>query len=344
MFLYIFLLGIGGMGTAFKLMGKTRMTELLEEERGPMLSLMIGILATTLVQSSSVTTSTLVGAVGAGVLPYEQAVYMIMGANVGTTVTNTLVSLGHITRSAEYQRAFAAATVHDFFNVLTLIVLFPLEVATGFLTKSAKWLADFGGPGMDKFKGPVKAATKPVLTELTELVASNGAALLVISLVFLFVGLIMMVRTLKGLVMEKLSRLFDRVLFKTARRGLVLGILLTFLVQSSSISTSVAIPLVGAGVLTIRQVFPYTMGANIGTTLTAVLASTGVTNPLGLQLAIKHVLFNIAGVLFWWFLRGVPVAIAERFAKLSQRNRLFPLIYIVLTFYVVPALVIYLAS
>ena len=110
-FLYVFLVGIGGMGKAFELMGEDAMKGILATKRGPFLSLMIGILATTLVQSSSMTTSmlvTLVAVSGPGALPMDQATYMIMGANLGTTVTNTLVSLGHITRSGEYP------TVHLF--------------------------------------------------------------------------------------------------------------------------------------------------------------------------------------------------------------------------------------
>lgn len=222
-FLYVFLVGIRGMGVSFTLMGKEFVQELLGQERGPFLALMIGILATTLVQSSSITTSTLVGLVGTGALPIEQAVYMIMGANVGTTVTNTLVSLGHITRSAEYKRAFAAATVHDFFNLLSLAVLFPLEVYTGFLTRTSGWLAEFGLGEMKVFASPVKVAVAPVLELLEALVAKSGPALLVLSLICLFGGLVGMVRTLKGLVLDKLANLFDRILFKTARRGLALG-------------------------------------------------------------------------------------------------------------------------
>lgn len=272
----------------------------------------------------------------------DQATYMIMGANLGTTVTNTLVSLGHITRSGEYRRAIAAATVHDFFNVLTLLVIFPLQYYTNFLSYSADWLAGFGGGGMEKFSGPVKATTKPFVALLASLVNKSGPALLVISVIFLFGGLIMMVRTLKGLMLEKLSNLFDRVLFKTPRRSLFLGLLLTFLVQSSSISTSVAVPLVGAGVLALRQVFPYTMGANIGTTLTAVLATAASQNPtVALGLAFRHILFNVAGVLLFWKFRGLPIWIAERFAELSVRNKFIPMIYIIVVFYILPAGIIF---
>ncbi len=344
-FLYVFLIGIGGMGRSFGLMGEDVMKELLAKERGPFLALMIGILATTLVQSSSMTTSmlvTLVAVSNPGALPLDQATYMVMGANLGTTVTNTLVSLGHITRSGEYRRAIAAATVHDFFNILTLIVIFPLEFYTHFLSYSADWLASFGDGGMKTFSGPVKASTKPVVALLEALVGKSGPALLVICVILLFGGLIMMVRTLKGLMLDRLSNLFDRVLFKTPKRSLCLGIFLTFLVQSSSVSTSVAVPLVAAGVITIRQVFPYTMGANIGTTLTAVLAAAAAQEPtIALRLAFRHILFNVIGVLLFWKLRWLPIWIAERFAEFSMRNKYIPMIYILVVFYLLPAAIIF---
>jgi len=267
---------------------------------------------------------------------------MVMGANLGTTVTNTLVSLGHITRSGEYRRAIAAATVHDFFNILTLIIIFPLEFYTHFLSYSADWLASFGDGGMETFSGPVKASTKPVVALLEALVGKSGPALLVICVILLFGGLIMMVRTLKGLMLDRLSNLFDRVLFKTPKRSLCLGIFLTFLVQSSSISTSVAVPLVAAGVITLRQVFPYTMGANIGTTLTAVLATSAAADPtIALKLAFRHILFNVLGVLLFWKLRWLPIWIAERFAELSMRNKYIPMIYIIAVFYLFPAAIIF---
>ena len=137
--LYAFLVGIGAMGSAFKMMGKGFSEELFGQASGPIVSLFIGILATTVMQSSSATTSLVVSLVAGGAIEFDSAIYMVMGANVGTTVTNTIVSLGHITRSAEYKRAFAAATVHDFFNLLVLLVLFPLEIYTGFLTTLADW-------------------------------------------------------------------------------------------------------------------------------------------------------------------------------------------------------------
>lgn len=346
LFLYIFLLGIGGMGAAFKALGSEASLALFDGTKGPLVSLMVGLLATTIVQSSSTSSSAIIALVGAGTIKFDVAVFMIMGANLGTTVTNTLVSLGHITRSHEYKRAFAAATVHDFFNILTLFVLFPLEVYTKWISKVALWCAEtIGGGDMEKFGGPVKAITKPVIKMIDGWMGHSPTPLLIISIVFLFVGLIFLVRSLKSLMLAKLENLFDRVLFKTPVRSLLLGICLTFLVQSSSITTSVAVPLVGAGIINIRQVFPYTLGANIGTTMTGVLASAAASNTAAaLPVAFFHICFNVLGVVTFWPIRWLPVMIAEKFAELAVWNRLVPMIYIVVAFYVVPLLIILLSG
>jgi sodium-dependent phosphate cotransporter len=353
--LYGFLVGIGAMSASFKMMGKDFSLELLGSGGGPLISLFVGILATTLVQSSSTTTSLVVTMVGTGVIPLDSAIFMVMGANIGTTVTNTIVSLGHVSHSDEYRRAFAAATVHDFFNIIVLIVLFPLEVYTGWLLKVSTMASDsFQGIGGMKLANPVKAATKPTITFLQDTVSSLGGGggwLLALAVLMTFAALILLVKLLKSIMMAKLENLFDRVIFKSPVRGLIFGILLTILVQSSSITTSVAVPLVGAGVLSLAQVFPYTMGANIGTTVTGLLAALGVyagaaigdeaTAALGLNLAFFHVLFNILGVaLVWWF-RWLPMKMADSFARLAIWNRLVPLVYIVTVFYLLPFLVVW---
>jgi len=358
--LYVFLVGIGCMSAAFKLMGKDYTKELMASSTGPVVSLFVGILATTLVQSSSTTTSLVVGLVAAGAIPYHAGIYMVMGANVGTTVTNTIVSLGHITRSNEYTRAFAAATVHDFFNLLVLLVLFPLEVTTGALD----WLAGgathvFKGVGGLSLADPIKLFTKPAIGALehgVQAIGASGWLLLILALLLTFGGLLSLVKALKGIMVTRLENLFDRVIFKSARRGLFFGLFLTVIVQSSSVTTSLAVPLVGAGILTIHQVLPYTMGANIGTTVTALLASLAAyaaansadpeavrTATLGIEVAFHHVLFNVIGVAMLWWIRPVPIGIATSFARLAQWNRLVPLAYIVVTFYLAPFLVIWLA-
>ncbi|MHC5143667.1 MAG: Na/Pi symporter, partial [Planctomycetota bacterium] len=128
--LYLFLLSIGLMGSAFKGFGKGFAENLVATTSNPFIGLVIGILATSVVQSSSTTTSLVVGIVGSGGLTVGCAIPIIMGANIGTTVTNTLVSLGHVGRRGEFRKAIAAATVHDFFNLICVSIMFPLELIT----------------------------------------------------------------------------------------------------------------------------------------------------------------------------------------------------------------------
>ena len=354
--LYLFLCGIGAMGHAFKGMGRGFATNLLGTgtAAGPLISLFVGILATTLVQSSSTISSITVGLVAAGALPFESAIYMIMGANVGTTVTNTIVSLGHITRSAEFERAFAAASVHDFFNILVLLIMFPLEVATGFLTVVSDAAAElFEGAGGAQLADPIKAVTTPAIDLLGAATFHNAIALAIAGIALTFVALFLLVKVLRTLMVSKVANLFDRTVFRSPGVALLFGLLLTVVVQSSSVTTSLVVPLCGAGILTVQQAFPYTMGANVGTTFTAVLASLAAYAAVqggadlaraeaGLRLAFHHVMFNVCGVAVLWPIRRLPIAIAVGFARLAMWNRAIPLAYIVGCFYILPFLVIWL--
>ena len=123
-------------GSAFKGLGRGFAESLFQSQASPFIGLFIGILATGLIQSSSTTTSLVVGMVAAGTfgsdpkLAVAAAVPYIMGANIGTSITNTIVSLGHIVNKEEFKRAFSASVVHDFFNILAVIVIFPLELAS----------------------------------------------------------------------------------------------------------------------------------------------------------------------------------------------------------------------
>lgn len=343
-FLYLFIVGIGAMGYSLKLFGREFSERILSTTASPMVGLFIGILVTSLVQSSSTTTSIVVGMVAGGAISIQGAIPIIMGANIGTTVTNTIVSIGHITRKAEFRRAFSAAIIHDFFNITAVIVLLPLELTTGFLSRSASYLAlSFEGIGGLKIGSPLKAATKPAIELLSDLVAHQPVLLLILAVLLIFAMLAGIVKTLRSLVIRKISAFFDEHLFKTALRAFLFGMLLTSLVQSSSITTSLAVPLVGAGLLTLIQVFPYTLGANVGTTVTAMLAALSTANVAAITVSFAHLLFNISGILLIWPIRKIrrlPVLMAELAAAMAIKNRFLPLLFILLVFFIIPLIFI----
>lgn len=340
-FLYLFLFSLELMGTSLKMFGKELTETLIATTTNPMVGLFIGILATSIIQSSSSTTSIVVGLVAGGALNVANAIPIIMGANIGTSVTNILVSLTQIRRNVEFRRGLSAAIVHDFFNVLAVLVLFPLQYCTNFLGHAATFLGEkFQNIGGLKFLSPVKTLTKPVVGILKELIGGYPWVLLTLSLILLLLALTRMVKSLKILVVRKAEAWFDRYLFKTAPRAMLVGLLLTAMVQSSSITTSLAVPMAGAGLLTLTQIFPYTLGANIGTTVTAILAALVTGNLAAIIVAFSHLLFNVSGIMIWWPFKLVPITLAEKFARIATRHKIISILYIIIVFFLIPILVI----
>jgi len=347
--LVVFLVGVKLLGASFKMVGKDTAESLFEGLRNPFAGLAVGILATVLVQSSSVTTAVVVGLVGDGQISVAHAVPVIMGANIGTSVTNTLVSLGHITRSAEFRRAFAGATVHDFFNLITVAVLLPLELATGFLQKAAEALTGMlAGSGGVAYKSPIKEGIGSMAKWFVDIVQGVGlegwwaaGVALAIGLGFIILALVVITKTMRSLLAGKLEQSLNRVLGRSGLIGMGVGILITVAVQSSSVTTSLLIPLIGAGVLRLEVAFPITLGANIGTTVTAMLAALASDKTGGLTIALVHLLFNITGILMVYpfpALRRVPIRLAEGLGNLAVRNRLYVLAYILTVFVIIPLL------
>ncbi|MEE8421994.1 MAG: Na/Pi symporter [Dehalococcoidia bacterium] len=347
--LYLFLVGVSTIEAGIRAMGSDFQDGLLESVNNPLAGLFAGVLATVLVQSSSVTTSTIVGLVGSGTMTVEAAVPMIMGANIGTTITNTLAALGHLRRSEEFRRAFTAATMHDFFNILAVMIFFPLELMTGFLTVLSEKLADLvagnvsGGTTSSPIKDAVKApvgSIEDAVGVVTDVEILAGSLLLAIGLGLIFLALASLSRNMRTLIAGRIETMMNSAVAKGGGIvGLATGLVVTVGVQSSSITTSIVVPLVGSGVLGVRNAFPITLGANIGTTMTALLASLAVDLRVGLVIALHHVLFNVIGVAVLfpipWF-RNTPVLLAERLADLAVKRRMTVGIYVIGLFLIVP--------
>ena len=348
--LYFFLTGVELLSGGFKTLGKDFVDGLFQGVSNPIGGLFVGLLATVLVQSSSVSTSVIVGLVASSVVGIDDAVPMIMGANIGTTVTNILASLGYLRRGDDFRRAFAAATVHDFFNLLAVAVLLPVELLTGYLSGVAGWITDLViGTSGASFKSPLKAAVKmpagwikDLLSELGTHGDLKGALMIVIGLVFIFLALAFVTRNMRLLVADRVEAAINRTL--GAGSGLVaivLGMIITVAVQSSSITTSVLVPLAAAGVLSLENVYPVTLGANVGTTVTALLASLATGSPAAVTVALVHTLFNLTGIALFYpvrSLRALPIRLATGLARIGAERRTWAVTYVLAMFLVIPLL------
>lgn len=357
--LLVFLTGVRGLGDGFRLLGSGLLDAFFSATENPFVALMVGLLTTTLVQSSSVTTSMVVGLVAApeNPLPLANAVPMIMGANIGTTVTNTIVSLAHMGRPGEFRRAFSVATCHDCFNYLSVLILLPFEMATGLLARTASILAErldvVGGGGT--FESPLSIVLDAVLVPIRSLAGAlfdasqaQGIVIIVASGVLIFASLMQIVRVLRSALAARAEHALQKALGGSAWVALLVGCLVTAMVQSSSITTSLLVPLAAVGLVTLEQAFPVTIGANLGTTLTALMASLAVSGPnayAGVEIALTHLAFNLAGTLLiypWHPVRNSVLTVVRWFADLAARSRMLAIAYMLVLFYGLPALAAYL--
>lgn len=356
--LLIFLTGVRGLSDGFRLLGGDLLQAFFSATENPFVALMVGLLATTLVQSSSVTTSMVVGLVASpeNPLPLANAVPMIMGANIGTTVTNTIVSLAHMGRPDEFRRAFSVATCHDFFNYVSVLVLLPIEMATGFLARSAAILAErLDVVGGSSFESPLSTALKVGVAPVRALAGwlfddpqGQGIVIILASGALIFGSLMQIVRVLRSALLAKAEGFLEKALGRSALGALLVGCLVTAMVQSSSITTSLLVPLAAVGLVTLERAFPVTLGANLGTTLTALMASLAVTGPnarAGVEIAFAHLCFNLAGILLiypWHPVRGGLLAVVRGFTDLATRSRSLAVAYMLALFYGLPALAAFL--
>ncbi|XP_033734881.1 sodium-dependent phosphate transport protein 2B-like [Pecten maximus] len=419
-FLYLFICSLDFLSSAFRLLGGKAAGQVFQNNailQNPVTGLMIGVLATVLVQSSSTSTSIVVSLVGAGILEVKTAIPIVMGANIGTSVTNTIVALGQITSRREFRRAFAGATVHDMFNWMTVIVFLPLEVITGYLyhlselTVNSLALEAYADGKKDFLKVITKPFTKRIiqvdkkgiqkiaqnedvdtllkiccksktLKNVNETFANGtsyilsskkicvkeceyifkdttlsdneiGGILLVASLILLCFCLFVIVKLLNSILQGKIRKVIKRFInyefpgrcgYFTGYLAIIVGCGLTILVQSSSIFTSTMTPLVGVGVVSLERMYPLTLGSNIGTTTTGILAALAqdgnkMRNPL--QVAFCHLFFNLSGILLFYpipFLR-IPIPLAKFLGKETSKYRWFSVMYLICMFFLLPLMV-----
>lgn len=439
--LYLFICSLGFLSDAFRLLGGKTAGSVFNDSAllsNPITGLMIGILATVLVQSSSTSTSIVVTMVASGIIEVRPAIPIIMGANIGTSVTNTLVSIAQSGNRRQFRRAFAGATVHDMFNWLTVIILLPLEVATGYLYRltclvvQACNLQTFKGGNQDLLKKLTKPFTKLVIQidkKVIEKIASGhseyadkslikkfcvfekvvttqnatvqqnvssvvdgtetfvlknmtdevdvtekigvercgalfsqfdlsdtaaGIILLVVSLTILCTCLVLVVKLLNSMLKGAIAKAIRRTInadfpgclrHLTGYVAILIGAIMTILVQSSSVFTSTLTPLVGLGLIKIERMYPLTLGSNIGTTMTGVLAALaapGEKIDIALQIALCHLFFNISGIVLFYpvpVLRRMPIRAAKFLGSTTSRYRWFAVFYLISMFLLLPAFV-----
>lgn len=311
----------------------------------PFVGLFVGLLMTALIQSSSTVTAMIVAVVASGSLTLGQAVPLVMGANIGTTITSTLVAFSFIMKRNVFKKALAAGVLHDIFNILTVLILFPLEVYFGFLSEAASYItATFFNLGEDStvdYQYNV-LFTRPVTLWLANLL-DQPVLLLLLAVILVFTSIKLLSKfVLKSFMSANLNKI-NKHIFQKPFFSFLYGAFFTAAVQSSTVTTSIIVPAVANRKVSLVKAFPFIIGANIGTTITAAIAAIYKTDA-AISLAVVHFLFNLIGALLFMpfpSIRNIPVKIATFLGNESTKTRFVGFAYILLTFFIIPFLLIY---
>jgi sodium-dependent phosphate cotransporter len=346
--LFVFLISLAILSQTLRLLSGQEISNIIAATANPFVGLFIGLLTTAIIQKSSITTSLVVAMVAADTLSLSQAVPIVIGANIGTTITAMLVSFTHITKKKEFKRATSTAITHNLFNIFGVLVLFPLEYFTQFLTNISQYVTEQVKPlSSSIFKsglqGIMDLTVNPVSDFLMTFFNQNVFILLPFAVAFIFISISSFTLIIKPILMGKRWSQLQYFIFGTPTRSLVWGTFLTAALQSSSLTTSITVSLVGSHKVPLKNAFPFIMGANIGTTFTAILASISQSDA-ALSIAITHLLFNLLGVIVLFpfpFLRNIIVKIAQFLGKQTMKNRIISFIYILFVFFLIPFALIF---
>jgi sodium-dependent phosphate cotransporter len=382
---YAFFLSIAFMGGGMKASFKDALKNFLHDNAAQfteLVSFVIGIIGTSVVQSSSTVTSMAVTLASEDIVPLVIAIGIVHGANLGTSVTSSLVAFVAETRPmtgnpfkdlrtllfAErlpgFHRAVGTAVVHGMFNaILVTAIILILELPFGFIHKGADWMASALDESVASSAALVDALnvitpgawTKPVAKFFLG-VGVPGWALVLAGFALLFICLKMFSSRMRTVLLadtdpDDVEALGETLLGTRAPDTFVRGLVLTMLVQSSSATTSLVVPLAGMGFFSLRQIFPFIMGANIGTTITALMAATAAFGTegfhAGMTIALCHFLLNTVAVVLVAVVPGLYTSVmgcTEFLADLSARSPIALLAYLAALAVVLPAVVYFLPT
>ncbi|POM61701.1 Sodium-dependent phosphate transporter [Phytophthora palmivora] len=373
--LYFFMVAVKFIGDGFTLALGCDTKGAFDFANNPVAGLMIGTVATALLHSSGTVTSIVVALVGSGGMTIRQGVYVIMGANIGTCVTCIMVAFGQVSDRTRFQRAMAAATVHDMYNIWSVFVMFPLEVIFHPLEKMSVAMSN-AKTSSGAFNSPVDAIVNPltqkllsvdkkaiyqvatgeaVCTEEKSFVKSGafkgssmgdgtiGAITVIIGFCILVCALLTLVKMLAKVFMGPTKKLISKLLNYNGYVNIFVGTLITFAVHSSTVVTSTLTPMAGLGVVTLEQVYPLVIGANLGTTGTALLASLVTGKADSVAIALVHFWFNVFGIFLFYPIPITRKPILDWARSLAFFSASWPLtavFFLVVLFLVAPGILL----
>lgn len=309
----------------------------------PFVGLFIGLLFTAIIQSSSTTSTMVVAMVATGTISIEEAIPIIMGANIGTTLTSTIVALGFISDKRAFRKAVSAGIIHDFYNIILVAILFPLEYYYSFLSRLSIRVSELivGDAAFNSGNSINRMMDFGISEQIVGFI-NNNVVSLVTCFILLFVSIKLLTNVIKKTVIGDSKNRLRKFVFNRPLKSFGWGVLITSAIQSSSVSTSLLVPLVATEKIRLKNAFPFIIGANLGTTITALIAAS-FNSEVAMSIAFTHLIFNLFGAILFMstsFFRNGLVNFIKKFAIILTRKRVVGLAYIIMTFFLLPFILI----
>ncbi|WP_018297272.1 Na/Pi symporter [Corynebacterium lubricantis] len=315
--------------------GQSSAQAIFDLAENPLVGLAVGLLVTAVVQSSSTTTALTVAAVATGVIGLETAIPIILGANIGTTVTPLIVSFSYAHNKEAFRIAHSTAAMHMWFNTIMVAIIFPIEAIFGVVRRLLPAVEIQG-----------EALRLEPFTELVQFIPLHGGWSILVGAVSLLISIRIIDSQLRHLLTPLAWIILGHSTHRSSLAGFGAGFLLTILIQASAATISAILPFATAKLSDARGYLSIILGANVGTTFLAVLtayATPGDYPILASQVAFVHVAFNVVGALAVAVLRPLRKLIyklADFSGRIAERSTLAAFTYMSFFYFVIPALVI----
>ncbi|GLD93057.1 hypothetical protein PINS_up001649 [Pythium insidiosum] len=284
-----------------------------------------------------------------------------MGANIGTCVTCILVAFAQVSNRRHFERAIAAAITHDMYNVWSVIVMFPIEELFHPLEKLSRAMSN-ARTNQGAFANPIETIVRALTERLLVVDKSSiyaiatgqracgsdisfleggafahsdlsdqaiGILVMVLGLIVLAAALSTLIRMMARVFLGATKRVIAEALDCNGYLNILIGTALTFAVHSSTLVTSTLTPMAGLGVVTQEQVYPLVIGANLGTTATALLASLVTGKKDAVAIALVHFWFNVFGIFLFYPIAVTRKPILEPARQIAQWSAAWPLVAVV---------------
>ena len=341
LFLYLFIFSIELIKKSLTFL-EPQIGSFLTNNLSPIKAIAAGWFTTSIVQSSGAVSTLTAALAGQDLITLPTAIFILIGASLGTTITALIISFITTTKNkTDFRHGFEIALSYSIYSAILVVIVLILESVFQLFSKSSSFLANLVSPKISVLGVPdlIGSITSPIINSLQS--ALPDFSLLILGFLILIFALRYLGKAVIGVLGgERKAEKSIKKYFDSPIKIYLIGAILTAIVFSSSITIGLLVPLAIARLINLRQAIPFILGADLGTFTDTFLAAIIIGRPLALATAFAYALFAVVGALIFLpnikLLRKMTKFASKRLIRISRRKAL----YILIAFIAIPLLII----